>query len=86
MLSFIITGIFISISNFRALFRSVIIFCRYIVSLLQSVIAIYSASVLERATDFCSVTHQLIILSPRVVIYPVVNLRLSVQFPQSESL
>ena len=56
-----------------------------ITSLAVAVSAIYSASVLESAIDFCSFEHQMTAAEPRYTTKPVLELRLSNSPAQSAS-
>lgn len=65
--------------------NSFIKFCNQAISLLASVAAIYSASILESATIYCNYDTQLIAVEPNVKTYFVVLLRLSKSPDKSES-
>ena len=59
--------------------------CNQIISLLAFVAATYSALAVERATTYCNIEIQLIVVPPTVKTYPVVLLLLSISPAISES-
>jgi hypothetical protein len=72
----------LSLSQYNLLFscfflNSSISLCNQIISLLASVVATYSASIVESATTFFNFKIQLIVVPPIVKTYPLVLLLLS---------
>lgn len=58
----------------------------YIISLVASERAMYSASVVDKATDFCFLLLQLIGPPPNVTIYPEQDRLFSISPARSESI